>query len=179
MVWKNSTDIISAALQHDVGWLQVKKTQDYHLCYCLLRTVSWKYHFIRPQLLSTKTHKSEYLITQPCAIPPVPISCTLREREPVIQLKWMFKPDPADSSRNCLLELPLLLHAKDHHLKGWLKHRNLHQPGPEIRLHWFIWQQEFTQCRGNKDSFPQNWSHLLGGGIKSVASGLAQALMHT
>lgn len=65
MVWKNSTDIISAALQHDVGWLQVKKTQDYHLCYSLLRTVSLKHHFIRPQLLSIKPHKSEVFDNPP------------------------------------------------------------------------------------------------------------------
>lgn len=84
MVWKNSTDIISAALQHDVGWLQVKKTQDYHLCYSLLRTVSLKYNFIRPQLLSIKPHKSEVSDTPALWCSPVPISCTLRQGEPLI-----------------------------------------------------------------------------------------------
>lgn len=31
IVWKNSTDIISAALQHDVGWLQIKANAELQL----------------------------------------------------------------------------------------------------------------------------------------------------
>ena len=57
MVWKKSTDMISATLQHDVGCLFKRNARNY-TCYNALQKCNWKFNFKESIRYTPLSHQS-------------------------------------------------------------------------------------------------------------------------